>query len=391
MGSPTCEALPPSAPIIEGMSSTITHAGEGVHLSILARKICAQSEQFHTLVVQVQGGGSWQIEADKLAALSETVPDDPLATRYRLFLEPDQLPQHDSTISVFVSSNLDGATAASSLRWAGSQVETEVPQRLFVLSIGIDEPDKDIQYADEDARRFSEFWKRHAQPSYEKNPYIKTLTNGAATREAILGELLNIKKVATRNTDTVIFFIAGHGINENNQFYVKTMAARQQNTGLDEYFYWLKGDEIVDALTAIKAGRKFLFADVCHSGLLRDELPVRARGDIHQFYRKITTDDPTTVVFTASSSFGYAFENEKRWGGGAFTYATLQGLCGAALRPESEGKVMVLDLHVYLSDYFDKDIDIAKRQTPEVIISTDSETPWRTGLVVPTGSKKCPY
>lgn len=121
--------------------------------------------------------------------------------------------------------------------------------RTYIVSVGIaDYPgsESDLVLASSDARALSALFNGNNQAS------AKTLTDRAATKEAVLQAIKSQFAKATAG-DQVVFFFSGHGTPGSIQCY---------DGGLTY-------SRIAKAMSGCKAGSKAVFIDACHSGSLR--------------------------------------------------------------------------------------------------------------------------
>ena len=102
------------------------------------------------------------------------------------------------------------------------------------------------------------------------NIYTKSLTNTQVTKDNIL-KLKEFLEKAGRD-DVVLLFIAGHGILDDNlDYYYGTYDIDFDNPSLNGIEY----EAIESLLDGIKALKKILFMDTCHSGELeKDEIEI---------------------------------------------------------------------------------------------------------------------
>jgi len=146
--------------------------------------------------------------------------------------------------------------------------------------------------------------------------------------------------------DTTIVFIAGHGINVDEDYYVVPTDARKQDGDRWRRSSLVAWSDIHEAIERAR-GRRFMLLDTCHAaGAFNAKLEKEAA-------------DARIVVLAATAANNTAAELGEL-GHGAFTYSVLEGLRGAA-NTGGDG-VRILGL----SDYVDREVRrlTAERQQP---------------------------
>jgi uncharacterized caspase-like protein len=245
---------------------------------------------------------------------------------------------------------------------------------LYILAIGVDKypglgkmcgphgfNSCDLGYSSADARKLADTIERRVGASHSN--VVKRLLvsdaidpNDLPTATNIVDAIGQLRR--TEETDTIVVSIAGHGVNEGpNYRFLATNAAWEAGI--------LRGSTVVswhalqEALESAK-GRRFLFADTCHSGNAYN--PRLGNAAYH-----------ANIVAYAASNFDQEALEDPVLGHGLFTYAVVEGLEGkAALR--SKGQVSTKDL----ADYVGKRVDeLARaknaRQEPQYFRGRDAE------------------
>jgi len=212
----------------------------------------------------------------------------------------------------------------------------QVKGNLYLIAIGVSEYQEegyDLKYAAADARDVY-----HALVSQEGKTYKQVkgilLADGAQSPTAAnIEDSLDLLYKATQD-DTVILFLAGHGINEDGNYYFLPKDAKQRNER------WRKSSVIKwrvlqDALEET-AGRRILLVDTCHSGNAFNARLVKEAADA-----KITV-----ISATNSESFAQELPDLKH---GVFTYALLEGLKGKA-DSNKDNLIKIKELDNYISE-----------------------------------------
>ncbi len=226
----------------------------------------------------------------------------------------------------------------------------EVKGKLFLVTLGVSNYKDErfnLKYAAKDARDVAGTLAQ-AKDSYQ-SVHSLTLTDQEVTL-AGLEKVRNFLAAATAD-DAAIIFLAGHGVLDAsfNYFYAAhDMNFENPSKGGIPYI------ELDRILMSVKARRKLLFMDTCHSGEVdKDELVqiqqtevrieevefrnagtgVRAKDPfgygnsvelVQNLFSDLNTGTGATVV---SSSGGVEFAMESdTWQNGLFTFALLQGL-----------------------------------------------------------------
>lgn len=146
--------------------------------------------------------------------------------------------------------------------------------------------------------------------------------------------------------DTTVIFIAGHGINVDEDYYVLPTDARKQDGDRWRRSSLVAWADIHEAIERAK-GRRFMLIDTCHAaGAFNAKLEKEAA-------------DARIVVLAATAANNVAAELGEL-GHGAFTWSVLEGLKGAA-NSGGDG-VRILGL----SDYVDRQVRklTSERQQP---------------------------
>jgi WD40 repeat protein len=254
------------------------------------------------------------------------------------------IPRRNSTVSVIAyNQNGAGVPAKVQVEWRGPGTDPKLT--LYVLAIGVsDYKDKKVQlhFAAKDAGDFEALAKSQEGGLYEK-VITHSLRDGEATREAVLDELDWIKKAVSNTNDVAMIFLAGHGVTTPDQHYrflpYDYDASRVERTTISD-------GELQDYLTKI-GGKKIFFFDTCYSGAILSGRATSTQPDVDRFANQLKAAENGIVVFTSSTGNELSQEKEE-WNNGAFTKAVVEGLRGAAARPQNP-VIMISDLNGYVS------------------------------------------
>ena len=211
---------------------------------------------------------------------------------------------------------------------------------LYVLAIGVDKyrnlPGNDLRFSSADAQAFATAMEEHVGPQHQR-VVSQVLVNGATAGDAptaanILNALGMLRQ--TKETDTVVVFVAGHGINDGpNYRFLPTDAARQSDGDFlsASVIPWFAFQEAIESAK----GRRILFLDTCHAG--------------NSYNQRLSSDSYETnvIVFSAARWDQEALERADL-GHGLFTYALVEGLAGKATKGDRGGPVTTVALRDFL-------------------------------------------
>jgi hypothetical protein len=288
-----------------------------------------------------------QIDGAKLSAQERRLVDSGSTRAGILHMT---IPRRDSTVSL-IAYNDKGASepAIVHVKWRGAGTDPKLT--LYVLAIGISNyKDKhvNLHFAAKDADDF--FAQAKTQEGegklYEKvitHPPHGSLRDEEATREAVLDELDWIKRAVTNTNDVAMIFLSGHGVTTPDQHYrflpYDYDSNRVERTTISD-------SELQDYLTKI-GGKKIFFFDTCYSGAILGGKATNTQANVDKFANELRAAENGVIVYTSSTGNELSQEKEE-WGNGAFAKAVVEGLRGAAGRPDVP-VVMISDLQGYVS------------------------------------------
>jgi WD40 repeat protein len=220
---------------------------------------------------------------------------------------------------------------------------------LFILAIGVDrypglgtacDPKRDsscdLRFAGADAKAFAKGAHMRLGPQH-KNTVKLLLTNDpknpAPTTSNIRRYLSDIRNRAMPE-DTVIVFIAGHGVNDRADYLFLPTDAKFEGSGWagDRILPWVELERIVHSTR----GRRYLFIDTCHSA--------------NAYYSKLgNAAYYADIVAFASAGVDEQALELPQLQHGLFTYAVLDGLGGHADHNGDE-LIRVSELARYLTE-----------------------------------------
>ena len=176
---------------------------------------------------------------------------------------------------------------------------------------------KNLTKTEADAKAMAEFFKKGTQN-------VRTITGKYATKSQILKSLNSQFSRATTD-DKIIFFFSGHGY--PGGFCPYDMTKIEEG---------LKYSDVISIMQKSKAKNKFIFADACHSGAIRQN--------------DSNTEPKAGNVLLFLSSRGNEYSAESPFlANGYFTKHLLRGLGGGA-DVNKDKRITAKELFNYVSD-----------------------------------------
>jgi WD40 repeat protein len=225
---------------------------------------------------------------------------------------------------------------------------------LYVVAVGVSRyanPAIDLLQAAKDARDITRSLTLQQGPFYEA-VHTRVLTDGAATRAAVLEALAWLRRAPGPN-DVAVLFFAGHGVvDANDTYYFLPHDMRESNlkrTAVSE-------SQLREALSAVR-GRTLFFVDTCYASRAIGRLQAR---ETTRLVNGLSQSELGVIVFSGSAARQESLESNA-WGNGAFTKALLDGLKGLA-----DAARLGFITHVGLDGYVTQAVRelTAGRQTP---------------------------
>jgi WD40 repeat protein len=247
------------------------------------------------------------------------------------------------------------------------------PQDLYLITIGTStykDTRYNLNYPKKDGTDLLELMQANTAGLY-REVKTKSLFNSEVTLKNV--ELLKAFLKGTQPNDVVIVFVAGHGILDANfDYYFGTYDIDFSKPNLKGLAY----EKLEQLLDGIKANRKILIMDTCHSGEVDKEdvffvaetdqpeedgdisfravgngveenktnaTPSRLAGELFNDLRKGTG----ATVISSAGGVEYAMESDE-WKNGLFTYCMLNGLKNRTADLNGDGVIMLLELQAYI-------------------------------------------
>jgi len=212
--------------------------------------------------------------------------------------------------------------------------------RLFIVAIGVDKYSKlgsrySLRYAGADARLMVDTLTKKSGPLHtEVVSKLLTSDGDIPPTKANIEDALALFRDANPE-DTVILFIASHGVNDGADYLMIPEDAERNDAGRWRPSTVVLWSVLQKALQDAQ-GSRIMFVDTCHSSGAYSSRLVKDAADAN------------IVVFSATDKDTEAQETSKL-GHGVFTYALSEGINGGADFGK-KGIVNVLSLGAYVSD-----------------------------------------
>lgn len=191
---------------------------------------------------------------------------------------------------------------------------------LRIVAIGVDKyrnfPGQNLDFAEVDAESLRVLLEKRAGPLHKSIESILLATKDGSppTAENIRGALRSLTEAGPR--DTVVLFLAGHGINQGPDYLFLPTDAASNNDGKLTQESVISWRDLQKTLENTR-GQRILLVDTCYSG--------------NAYNARLIKDaaDDKIAVLSATDAETLAQEITKL-GHGVFTYSLLEGLKGEA-------------------------------------------------------------
>lgn len=326
----------------------------------LPEEIGAQFE----VVLTNRGGGigpvSVRVNGRELAGDARPAGSDPDAEELRFTVDLTRSPQYRpgfaNDVEVVPSTARGGLLGRGGRRRVrGARRDNSTTPRLFAVVAGVSDyagTNIRLKFAAKDAKDFGAAIDRAARRMFGAENVDVTIlpagerkTTGANLRAAL-------EQVAERATgdDTVLLYLAGHGVSDSDEYFFMTQEATElalPPVGSARLRVALSGNELTAWLKTLKALRVVLILDTCDSGQLATGLG-NARGGSGSRMRALQRlRDRTAVYVLAGSAADRPSYESNSYGQGLLTYALLSSMRNAdVLREQTFVDVQKLFGHV---------------------------------------------
>lgn len=228
---------------------------------------------------------------------------------------------------------------------------TSVHAETYLIAAGVESYDDQriapLKYAVADAKSIVASFRASGVPRPNVTLLLSTETNSKRrpTRIALLTALEGVREKA-RAGDKVVFFFAGHGIEEGGQQYLLTADTRRsllKETALPTSL-------INKALAGIRAHELLFLIDACRNNpnaSRSDEGAQLTEGLIRGIQPEPQRDaEPPVVATLLACDVGQRAYEDPAAGHGVFTVFLLKGLGGAAAGDDGQVRLLSLTLYV---------------------------------------------
>lgn len=217
---------------------------------------------------------------------------------------------------------------------------------LWLLSIGVSryqQVDFNLQLADVDARAIAAALQEQEGTALYRAVRALVLTNEEVTRESILDGMGRFLRQAGSN-DVVVIFVAGHGVldRSSGSYYFLPFPVTAQNI-ISAGMRMSDFDEMVRGVRR-RVRAVVMMLDTCHAGALR-VIPSDVAA-MDEPAARLSVGDGFFLL--AATKPGEQSQEQPVLGHGAFTFALLEGLRGAA-DTDRDGLLSVADLFSYVT------------------------------------------
>jgi TolB-like protein len=222
----------------------------------------------------------------------------------------------------------------------------EDPSILWVLSIGVSRYSStglDLRFADKDARALADSFRSVASGRLYADVRAKLLVDEEVTRESILASMEGFLGDAGPN-DVVVLFLAGHGVRDqaSGTYYFLPYPATAGNL-VSEGLRMSDFDATLRVLRRNVRG-VIVMLDTCHAGALG--IPSTRIISADELAAQVSVGEGFFLL--AATKPGEDSTERPELGHGAFTYAVLEALRGAADSDRS-GVLSVSELFGYVA------------------------------------------
>jgi hypothetical protein len=366
---PSYQQIPPKAKILEPKDYFET-VDNSIKLKILAE----DDKEVKYVDVFVNNRLITEKETTKRGIKEETITND---KKQKIFNIPVTLlePENNITVIAYDSDGLKSDPVKIFIKYTAGK---EIVGDLYLISIGISKykkPEQNLGFEENDARSIVKLFSTQEGKLY-KNVYSYLLVNEKATVSEIKNVFTEIKN-KVRTEDTVILFLAGHGIkDENDDYYFVTYEGDFKNPK-DTCLNW---QDLLNNLREMGAEIMFLI-DTCHAAAIKNKVISEEKIASNEVLGKKLREKLNAVGFVACKDNESSAESLE-WGSdlwgkghGAFAYAFLEGCYGKA-DYEKDDVITVAELSVFLPSTVRKLVSKFNHiQTPRLIALETGEVP----------------
>jgi WD40 repeat protein len=256
--------------------------------------------------------------------------------------DPRLLPGEDNRVEVFAY-NAEGYLRSRGFRFDFKVEGRRQVPHLWAVVAGVSDyggEQIDLRFAAKDAEDFAKaLGVASARFLGAERTYVTHLPN--VKRKELLDALAGIRATSS---DILVLYLAGHGVNHNDQFFYLTADARTanlQDPALRKTTA-ISSAELTAAINASPALKQVLILDTCASGKLVKDLGLKRSIPSSQVRALERVKDRTGMFVLAGCAADKVSYEATRYGQGLLTYSLLLGMKAGKLRDEQYVDVSTL-------------------------------------------------
>jgi len=208
-----------------------------------------------------------------------------------------------------------------------------VPPRLFVLAVGIDQyAESPLKFAVKDARDMGRSIVALARTLYADRIHLTELHDAQAGKAGIVSALERIAQEA-RPWDSVILFVASHGMMRGDEYVMATYDYRRSAN--QDWF--LSTTELLELSKRIPALDQMFIFDTCHAGGLNTMV-----SGLYDARMTVLAKNMGLHILTSASKTQEAIDGYQ--GNGLFTHALLDAFRDRRTDTNNDNRVSVTEL-----------------------------------------------
>jgi WD40 repeat protein len=282
-----------------------------------------------------QGAITWAVNVNDRQVLNRAAADRTLSF-------PVNLDPGENLVRVIGDNNeTQKETSITVVRTVPEKVvaEPESTSRLLTISVGVDAyvnmPQHNLDYASADADAIAGVFIEQEGRNYDsvKTVLLSDNSDRMPTRDNVIQSLNELGEL--RATDTVILFLAGHGVLEGTDYYFLPRDAKLDSSGRWDKSTVVPWEEIQRAMQS-SLGRRILLVDTCYSESAFNS-------------RLIKDAEDSNIIVMSSTDAATLAQEIAELEHGVFTYALLSGIGGEA-DSFKDGKVTMTELNAFVSN-----------------------------------------
>ncbi|MBX2867860.1 MAG: caspase family protein [Acidiferrobacterales bacterium] len=247
--------------------------------------------------------------------------------------------QTEKEATILITRAQSPPTSQTITKSASPTLPPKPVRKLLVLAVGVDEyihmPEHNLRFASADADSIASLFIKQEGKNYDvvESIVLSDSVDTKATKDNVVDALDALAELGPE--DTVVLFLAGHGVVEDANYYFLPRDAQRNSNGR-----WKKSSVIAwnDVQLAMESslGRRILLVDTCHSESAFNS-------------RLIKDAEDSNIVVMSSTDSGTLAQEIASLGHGVFTHALLEGMRGKA-DSYQDGKVTMSELNAFVAN-----------------------------------------